>query len=101
WPWPRGGGTSTSVPGLIVREPDTLNDELLARLRRGDARAFEELVKTYQHRVFGVGLRMLGSRAEAEEIAQETFLRAPARSASAGARPASVPGSTLSPRVSA
>jgi len=59
-----------------VREPDTLNDELLARLRRGDARAFEDLVKTYQHRVFGVGLRMLGSRAEAEEIAQETFLRA-------------------------
>jgi RNA polymerase sigma-70 factor (ECF subfamily) len=59
-----------------VREPDTLNDDLLARLRRGDARAFEDLVKTYQHRVFGVGLRMLGSRAEAEEIAQETFLRA-------------------------
>ena len=59
-----------------MREPDTLNDELLARLRRGDARAFEDLVRTYQHRVFGVGLRMLGSRAEAEEIAQETFLRA-------------------------
>lgn len=30
----------------------------------------------YQHRVFGVALRMLGNRAEAEEIAQETFLRA-------------------------
>src|SRR5260370_26669359 len=49
---------------------------LLERLRAGDARAFEELVIAYQHRVFGVGLRMLGSRAEAEEIAQETFLRA-------------------------
>jgi RNA polymerase sigma-70 factor (ECF subfamily) len=59
-----------------VREPDTLDDELLARLRRGDAQAFEDLVRTYQHRVFGVGWRMLGSRAEAEEIAQETFLRA-------------------------
>jgi RNA polymerase sigma-70 factor (ECF subfamily) len=33
-------------------------------------------VITYQHRVFGVALRMLGNRAEAEEIAQETFLRA-------------------------
>ena len=31
---------------------------------------------TYQHRVFGVALRMLGNRAEAEDIAQETFLRA-------------------------
>jgi RNA polymerase sigma-70 factor, ECF subfamily len=33
-------------------------------------------VITYQHRVFGVALRMLGNRAEAEDIAQETFLRA-------------------------
>ena len=46
------------------------------RLRRGDPRAFEELVIAYQHRVFGVALRMLGSRAEAEEAAQEVFLRA-------------------------
>ena len=29
----------------------------------------------YQHRVFGVALRMLGNRAEAEELAQEVFLR--------------------------
>ena len=49
---------------------------LLARLRAGDPRAFEELVIAYQHRVFGVALRMLCSRAEAEEIAQEVFLRA-------------------------
>jgi len=49
---------------------------LLERLRAGDPRAFEELVIAYQHRVFGVALRMLGSRAEAEEIAQEVFLRA-------------------------
>ena len=51
-------------------------DALVARLRRGDHRAFEELVIAYQHRVFGIALRMLGNRAEAEEIAQETFLRA-------------------------
>src|SRR3989442_14111576 len=50
--------------------------QLVDRLRRGEPRAFEELVITYQHRVFGVALRMLGSRAEAEEVAQETFLRA-------------------------
>lgn len=29
----------------------------------------------YQHRVFGVALRMLGSRAEAQDLAQEVFLR--------------------------
>jgi RNA polymerase sigma-70 factor (ECF subfamily) len=49
---------------------------LLERLRAGDRDAFETLVISYQHRVFGVALRMLGSRAEAEEIAQEVFLRA-------------------------
>jgi len=49
---------------------------LLDRLRAGEPRAFEELVRGYQHRVFGVAVRMLGNRAEAEEIAQEVFLRA-------------------------
>ena len=48
---------------------------LVDRLRRGDPRAFEDLVIAYQHRIFGVGLRMLGNRAEAEELAQEVFLR--------------------------
>src|SRR5439155_1620773 len=43
---------------------------LVDRLRRGDPRAFEELVIAYQHRVFGVALRMLRNRSEAEEIAQ-------------------------------
>ncbi len=45
------------------------------RLRAGDPGAFEELVRAYQHRVFGVAIRMLGNAAEAEEIAQEVFLR--------------------------
>src|SRR5438094_8174684 len=48
---------------------------LLPRLRAGDPRAFEDQVIAYQHRVFGVALRMLGNRAEAEELAQEVFLR--------------------------
>lgn len=59
-----------------MREKLADDAALLARLRAGDGPAFETLVMSYQHRVFGVALRMLGSRAEAEEIAQETFLRA-------------------------
>ena len=59
-----------------MREGLADDGPLLARLRAGDDRAFEELVTSYQHRVFGVALRMLGSRAEAEDVAQETFLRA-------------------------
>jgi RNA polymerase sigma-70 factor (ECF subfamily) len=48
----------------------------LDRLRAGEGSAFEELVTRYQHRVFGVALRMLGNAAEAQEVAQEAFLRA-------------------------
>jgi RNA polymerase sigma-70 factor (ECF subfamily) len=48
----------------------------LDRLRAGETSAFEELVITYQHRVFGVAFRMLGNAAEAQEVAQEAFLRA-------------------------
>jgi RNA polymerase sigma-70 factor, ECF subfamily len=73
---PRGRELPARANGLIVREGLADDAALLARLRAGDGRAFEELVTGYQHRLFGVALRMLGSRAEAEEIAQETFLRA-------------------------
>lgn len=52
------------------------SQSFLDRLRAGDAEAFEEMVRTYQHRVYGVALRMMRSPAEAEEVAQETFLRA-------------------------
>src|SRR4029453_2234063 len=46
------------------------------RLRRGDPRAFEELVIAHQHRVFGVALPRLASRAEAGGAGPEVFLRA-------------------------
>lgn len=55
-------------------DPDDPSD-LLARLRTRDPRAFEELVRAHQHRVFAVAVRMLGNAAEAEEVAQEVFLR--------------------------
>jgi len=50
--------------------------EFAARLRRGDERAFEDLVRLTQHRLYGVALRMLGNAAEAEEVTQEAYLRA-------------------------
>jgi len=58
-----------------MREVPGDDTDLVGRLRASDPRAFEDLVRIYQHRVFGVALRMLGSRAEAEDIAQEVFLR--------------------------
>jgi RNA polymerase sigma-70 factor (ECF subfamily) len=42
----------------------------------GDQDAFAELVNTYQNAVYNLCYRMLGERTEAEDAAQETFLRA-------------------------
>ena len=49
---------------------------LVQRTRKGDMRAFGMLVAKYQDRVFNLTLRMCPRHAEAEELAQETFLRA-------------------------
>lgn len=49
---------------------------LLEACRRGDGEAFHRLVLIYQNLVYSVALRMLHDRAEAEDVAQEVFLRA-------------------------
>ena len=48
----------------------------VARARRGDADAFSHLVETYQRPVFNLCYRMLNDAGDAEDAAQETFLRA-------------------------
>jgi len=50
--------------------------DLVDRARAGDAGAFETLVRRYQGWVFTLALRMLGDRVEAEDVAQEVFLKA-------------------------
>jgi RNA polymerase sigma-70 factor (ECF subfamily) len=50
--------------------------ELITRIRDGDQRAFAELIDRYKARVFHTTLRILGNREDAEEAAQDTFLRA-------------------------
>lgn len=48
----------------------------IASARRGDRNAFSKLVQAYQIPVFNLTYRMLGNAQEAEDAAQETFLRA-------------------------
>jgi RNA polymerase sigma-70 factor (ECF subfamily) len=50
--------------------------DLIQRARRGEADAFGELVTRYQTSVFNVCYRILYERGEAEDLAQEAFLRA-------------------------
>jgi len=49
---------------------------LVQRSRKGDMDAFGLLVTKYQDRVFNMIYRMCGRRAEAEELAQDAFLKA-------------------------
>lgn len=51
-------------------------ETLVARLRRGAPGAFEELIRDHRAAVYGTARRLLGSHDGAEEVAQETFIRA-------------------------
>jgi RNA polymerase sigma-70 factor (ECF subfamily) len=48
---------------------------LVERLVARDEHAFNALVRAYERRVFALVLRMIGTRAEAEDLAQEVFVQ--------------------------
>ena len=50
--------------------------ELISRAQKGNQDAFGQLVLTHQNKVFTLCVHMLGSREEAEDMAQEAFLKA-------------------------
>lgn len=52
------------------------DEALLAGLGSGDALAATQFVRRFQGKVFGLALAVLGDRDAAEEVAQETFVRA-------------------------
>ncbi len=49
--------------------------ELVTAARRGDRRAFEEIVRLTHRRVYSLAYRLVRDRSEAEDVAQEAFLR--------------------------
>ncbi len=63
------GETSTQ---LALRDPDI---RLMLRVRDDQTGAFEKLVELYQHRLVAVMNHLVGNAAEAEDLAQEVFLR--------------------------
>jgi RNA polymerase sigma-70 factor, ECF subfamily len=60
----------------FVSASDPVILEWVTAALKGDQDAFAELVYTYQDAVFNLCYRMLGERTEAEDAAQEAFLRA-------------------------
>ncbi len=59
-----------------MRAFDEDDDALFQRAGRGDRAAFAGLVERHRGRLLALALRVTGARAVAEEIVQETFLRA-------------------------
>ncbi len=61
---------------MTVAEANALSDEeLMARIARSDEQAFETLVQRYQRRILNLIYRSIGDRNQAEDVAQEVFLR--------------------------
>jgi RNA polymerase sigma-70 factor (ECF subfamily) len=56
--------------------PDVDERTLVDRARRGDAEAFRVLVDLHQDRAYGLALRVLRSPADAQEVAQDAFVKA-------------------------
>jgi len=58
--------------GTVAMERDL---ELMLRVRAGDETSFEELLRRYRAPLVNYFSRMLGDRAQAEDLGQEVFLR--------------------------
>jgi RNA polymerase sigma-70 factor (ECF subfamily) len=63
---------ATAATAATVAPAD---DERVARARGGDTVAFAEIVRRHQAGVFGLAVRMLNRRDDAEELAQDVFLQ--------------------------
>jgi RNA polymerase sigma-70 factor (ECF subfamily) len=64
--------TGESSTQLALRDPDI---RLMLRVRDDDSEAFAELVELYHHRLVTVMHHLVGNAEEAEDLAQEVFLR--------------------------
>ena len=48
----------------------------MARAKRGDSNAFDDLVRKYRPRVYALALHLTGQESDADDITQDAFLRA-------------------------
>jgi RNA polymerase sigma-70 factor (ECF subfamily) len=60
-----------------MSSPIEIDDEaaILAQARTGDAKAFSELLRRYERKIFRLALHITQNREDAEDVLQETFLK--------------------------
>jgi RNA polymerase sigma-70 factor, ECF subfamily len=54
---------------------ETSDSQLIERLQRGEDAAFDELLSLYQHPVINFCYRLLGDAGDADDVAQDVFVR--------------------------
>ena len=68
---------SNPTESLRRATPDAaIDDALVRRFAEGDEKAFVEIMERYRGKIFTVTLGLLRNHADAEEITQDTFIRA-------------------------
>ena len=56
------------------QQASIIDQHLMTQAAAGDFSAFQELIARFQSRVFGVAVRIVGQRQDAEDVTQQTFL---------------------------
>ncbi|MBA3658779.1 MAG: sigma-70 family RNA polymerase sigma factor [Gemmatimonadales bacterium] len=67
--------TMAVTPGAAALD---MSDEgaVVRRVQQGDTEAFDELVRRYMRRAYGLAYRLLGHREDAEDLVQDAFMTA-------------------------
>ncbi len=68
--------TDSADRAMVARQEAQYDATLVRRFNAGDERAFDEIVARYRTKLFHVAFGLLKNHADAEEIAQDAFLRA-------------------------
>ncbi len=65
-----------AAPAAVADVRPQVEDQFIEKLKRGDAVAFEKLVKERSGEIYGLLYRLTENSEEARDLTQETFLRA-------------------------
>jgi RNA polymerase sigma-70 factor (ECF subfamily) len=64
------------IPAPAAASEAAVDRELINRFNGGDGGAFDEIVARHRHRLLSIALRFLRNHADAEEVVQDTLIRA-------------------------
>lgn len=63
-------------PPAVPAEAEVDESELILRTRQGDLEAYDDLVRRFQERIYATIYHMTGNHEDANDLAQETFIKA-------------------------